>query len=69
MTKEQLIHVRREMFGESREAFAEATGVGARTLGRYERGESPIPKVLGLAIAARLYGLPPWGEGKINECP
>ena len=45
--------------------FGENTGVAERTLHRLENQDRPITghqeTALGLAIAARLYGLPPWG--------
>lgn len=61
MTPERLRDVRKKHFRETQAEFAERTGIAERTLGRYESGTSPIPMVVGFAIAARLYDLPPWG--------
>lgn len=67
MKSEDLYKLRRETFKETRQQFSERTGVSVRTLQRMESGQSEIPLVLGLAIAARLYGLPPWGFPKIED--
>lgn len=63
MKAETLKEVRKTRFKETIKAFAANTGLAERTVRRMERGEAPIPLVVGFAIAARLYGLPPWGFG------
>lgn len=65
MRGDELRFVRKERFRESLEDFARRTGIPARTLQRYETGESPVPAWCNLVIAAVLYGLPPYpGEPK-----
>jgi transcriptional regulator with XRE-family HTH domain len=49
----------RDRFGYSQAKMAAALGIGRRTYGQYERGESEIPSTLALACAALAFGLPP----------
>lgn len=58
MKTETLLDFRRRL-GLSQTKFAERLGIGRRTLGQYERGESEIPETVALACAALAFGLPP----------
>lgn len=50
----------REMSGYSQGEAAAALGVSTRTIEDWESGRRNPPPYLGLAVAALLYGLPPW---------
>lgn len=67
MTPADLRRIRRERckakgMRDSRDAFAEISGIPVRTLARLETGETPITRRERLVIAALLYDLKPYGE-------
>lgn len=59
MTPARLKFYRKDRLGLSQAALASALGLSRATLNRYETGATPIPDMIGLALAAMLYGLPP----------
>ncbi|SES75977.1 helix-turn-helix domain-containing protein [Oceanicella actignis] len=61
MRPKDLKRLREDVFRESRREFAIRTGVSEASLGRYERGEMPIPPWLGMVCAAAVFNLPPFG--------
>jgi transcriptional regulator with XRE-family HTH domain len=50
----------RERLGLSRIAFAETLGISRNSVTAYESGKRPVPLTVRLAIAAVLFGLPPY---------
>lgn len=50
-----------QRLGMSRAAFCRALGISLNAGTAYAKGRSPIPRVVALAAAALLYGLPPVG--------
>ena len=50
----------------SRRNFARRTGVSETSLGRYERGDQPVPPWMGLVVSAALFCLPAYRGRMMN---
>lgn len=58
MTPDELTRLRSGVLGISRKELAARSGVSESSLGRYERGEAPMPDYAALACTAAAFGLP-----------